>query len=148
MRTLAILAIMMWACTPSAPDEGEQGEAVDLAGQGEACVVRQGGTGYDEGLAAGPSDVVVFLTCPYKSYDAVVEPRCEVSVDGGIIDVTTEGALLFEVSDEVQLGCSPLTVTCAGPDLADGAWTLTYGDASETFEVPTDERPCAMASAW
>ncbi|MCB9687186.1 MAG: hypothetical protein H6735_19255 [Alphaproteobacteria bacterium] len=126
---------------------------MDLSDTGYACIVEQGAdfsvwSWYDtttgtapDALSAGRSEVVVVISDCYSSSVTDEQATCSASDDGATIDVVSEAGW-HKPGGSQNSDCNVLSTRCAGPDLTDGPWTLSYAGETVDFDVPSAETPC------
>lgn len=124
----------------------------DLGNTGMVCVQNEGdafdpygwyttGTPTGDVLVPGPSTLHVVLDSCHSSSVSNESATCAVAIDGSTLEVTSEGG--YDPPRGAQNDdCNMLVATCAGPELVEGDYTLTYGGDTLTFTVPATETPC------
>lgn len=140
MRTLMLLTVLL-ACSE------------DLSGAGYACLAAPdadlGFVWYDtttepgavRGVEAGPSKVVVVIDECHSSSVKNEFADCTAEWDGASISVVSEAGWTPPRGGQND-DCNILAAECPGPELTEGAWTLTYSGRSVDFEVPSGAHPC------
>lgn len=144
MHRLALTALLAAACAEETPAPYR-----DLSNTGSACLVSEGAsdTGYGYGytteatLAAGPTAVAVVLDTCHSSSVEGENAACTATLEGTTVVVTSEGGYTPPVGTQND-DCNMLKAVCTGPDLAEGAYTLSYGGQTVAFDVPATPPPC------
>src|SRR5262245_61482641 len=71
-----------------------------------------------------------------------VELSCEAAVEDGTLVVHAGGSLVLLKDCEGDGTCQPITTTCTAPDVAEGAYILSYAGIDIPFAVPDEEWAC------
>jgi hypothetical protein len=83
---------------------------------------------------------VVFPACLSSTCDTVLETRCDISVDGSNIVMTSYGSYATPKYGSCSSDCRLLIAYCASADpLAPGVYDLVHGDNQGSVTLPT---PC------
>ncbi len=63
--------------------------------------------------------------------------------------VVTSYAERIDLNGDQTDDCNIISTTCTSPALAEGAWTVSYGEGSTSFDVPySGEMPCAEGTEY
>lgn len=113
-----LLALALGACA-------DEVEHVDT---GRACVRGEPGQGHEV--------TVDFDLCLSSSCDEVVESSCTTTLDGNTVIVDASVTVRSDPRGPCTLDCNSPVVTCQTPPLAEGTYTLVYGEDQVPLTVP------------
>lgn len=147
-----MLAWLSWSgcvfgtTTPEGADETDPTEVVD---DGEGLVVEYapdyGFACVDGPAGSGTTVLVDFRDCLFCSTDSTL--WCDATFDGDTTIVVHGGGSVLIDDDCTTIGtCEPTHALCAGPDLAAGDYTLSYGGVEVPFTVPANTWSCTGPS--
>ena len=118
------------------------GEEVVLEDAGEACLSATPGwpDGFQSFEAGAPAYVTVRLNeCLSSSCTSDMSARCDVEVTGDRIVISAQGSYTDEsgASRTCTDDCMVFDTACETPALAEGTYTVAYGEAEITLGIPS-----------
>lgn len=128
LRPLSLLVTLaLGACT-------DEVEHVDT---GRACV---------RGAPEQAHEVSVdFGLCLSSSCDEVVESSCTATLDGDTIVVEASATVRSSSRGPCTLDCRPAVASCQTPPLAEGTYTIVYGEDQVPLTVPLGDQSTCTA---
>ena len=120
--------------------------------EGDVCLNRFSFDDQSAIEAEAPIEVIVELpVCLSSSCSSEPQASCQATLDAesNTITLTSEGSYL-DTSAQAQgctADCGLLHADCEIPALPEGQYTLTHGQTTYTFEVPSQPEGCLQADA-
>lgn len=120
--------------------------------EGDVCLNRFSFDDQSAIEAEAPIEVIVELPgCLSSSCSTDAQASCEVALDAATntITLTSQGSYLDTsvVDGTCTADCGLLHAECEIPALPEGQYTLTHGQTTYTFEVPSQPEGCLQADA-
>ena len=132
--TLAALLTTAVGCASTYREE-DPGRACLVGDAADVARVTDGAASTSLEADEAATVVVVVEECVSGSV-RWLEKTCTAELSGTTLEIAAFAKSRTPTS--VTLDCQFVTVECATPPLPAGEYTLTYGDASETIQVPFD----------
>ncbi|TXD36117.1 hypothetical protein FRC98_13420 [Lujinxingia vulgaris] len=125
---------------------------VTFEDEGDVCLNRSSFQDDAPLEADAPIDVRVELpVCLSSSCSSQPQASCELAVDTATntITLTSEGSYLdtSAIDGSCTADCGLLHAECEIPALPEGQYTLTHGQTTYTFDVPSEPTGCLEANA-
>ena len=138
MSMMSIAALLLAACGGGTTTE-------TITNDGRVCLDNPSSSG--DGVDPGPIEATVtFNKCLSSTCDTVTSKECTVEMNGD--DVVVESSATIErEGDECSADCGAITVTCSGPDLDAGDYTIKHGEKLHPFSLPASGEVCGAGEA-